>query len=120
MKARILVACGFVLAAAGPALAAATGGEIRAAISDNTVQGSMDSTGPYAEYYERNGTIKGKDYSGQWSVEGDLMCFVYPGTPKECWNVEINGDQLHWVKNGASQGTGTIVRGNPNGLTGQP
>ena len=120
MKAKILFACGFVLAAAGPALAAATGTEIRAAISDNTVQGSMDATGPYAEYYEGNGTIKGKDYVGQWSVEGDLMCFVYADTPKECWNVEINGDQLRWVKNGASQGTGTIVHGNPNGLTGQP
>jgi len=116
MKRRILLACAFALATASSALAAATGGEIRAAISDSTVQGNMDSSGPYAEYYAADGTIKGKDYTGQWSVEGDAMCFAYQDTPKECWNVEINGNQLRWLKNGASQGTGTIVKGNANGF----
>jgi hypothetical protein len=116
MKARVLVACAFVLAAAGPAFAAATGQEIRAAIAGNTIQGNMDASGPYAEFYDASGAIKGKDYVGQWNVEGDLMCFVYPNTPKQCWNVDINGDQVRWIKNGASQGTGTIIRGNPSGL----
>jgi hypothetical protein len=116
MKAKVLAACAFVLAAAGPAFAAATGHEIRAAIAGNTIQGNMDASGPYAEFYDANGAIKGKDYVGQWNVEGDLMCFVYPNTPKQCWNVDINGDQVRWIKNGASQGTGTIIRGNPNGL----
>lgn len=115
MRKRILLAGAFVLAAAASALAA-TGGEIRAAISGSTVQGNMDSSGPYAEYYAPDGTIKGKDYSGQWSVEGDTMCFLYPDTPKDCWNVEIEGDQLRWMKNGASHGTGTIVKGNANGF----
>ena len=120
MKAKILFACAFVLAAAGPAFAAATGNEIRAAISGNTVQGNMDASGPYVEFYGADGAIKGTDYVGQWSVEGDLMCFVYPNTPKQCWNVNINGDQVRWIKNGASQGTGTIIHGNPNGLGNVP
>lgn len=104
-----------LLIAATPALAA-SGAEIQAAISGNTVQGNMDAGGAYAEFYAPDGTIKGKDYSGQWSVEGDAMCFAYQDTPKECWNVELNGDQLRWIKNGASQGTGTILPGNPNGF----
>ena len=116
MTRQILLACAFVVATATSALAAASGGEIRAAISDSTVQGNMDASGPYAEYYAPDGTIKGKDYTGKWSVEGDSMCFVYQDTPKECWNVEISGDQLRWLKNGASQGTGTIVKGNANGF----
>jgi hypothetical protein len=115
MHARFLLACAFLLASVGAAHAAATGDQIRAAISDSTVQGNMTG-GPYAEYYAPDGTIKGKDYTGRWSIEGDAMCFAYQGTPKECWNVELSGDQVRWIKNGASQGTGTIVKGNANGF----
>lgn len=103
------------VALAAPALAA-SGAEISAAISGNTVQGNMDASGPYAEFYAADGTIKGKDYAGKWSVEGDAMCFEYEGTPKDCWNVEIGGDQVRWLKNGASEGTGTILPGNANGF----
>jgi hypothetical protein len=116
MRSKFLLAFAFVLATGSAASAAATGDQIRAAISDSTVQGNMEGSGPYAEYYAPDGTIKGSGYAGQWSVEGDAMCFAYQGTPKECWNVEISGDQLRWLKNGASQGTGTILRGNVNGF----
>lgn len=116
MKARLLLACAFVVATAGMAHAAATGSEIRSAIAGNTIQGSMGSTGGYLEYYDPSGAIKGKDYVGQWSVEGDLMCFSYQNTPKQCWSVDINGSSVRWIKNGAAQGTGTIIRGNPSNL----
>ena len=116
MKSKFLVVFALMLATGGAALAAATGDQIRSAIADSTVQGIMDASGPYAEYYAPDGTIKGKDYTGQWSVEGDAMCFAYEGTPKMCWNVEISGDQVRWIKDGASQGTGTIVKGNANGF----
>ena len=116
MKSRVLLALAFVLATGSAALAAATGDQIRATITDSTVQGNMEASGPYAEYYSPDGTIKGKDYTGQWSVEGDAMCFAYQDTPKECWQVEINGDQVRWLKNGANQGTGTVIKGNANGF----
>jgi hypothetical protein len=115
MKPRFLLACAFLLAGFGTAYAAATGDQIRAAISDSTVQGNMMS-GPYAEYYAPDGTIRGKDYTGRWTIEDDAMCFAYQDTPKECWSVELNGDQVRWIKDGASQGTGTIVKGNANGF----
>ena len=92
----------------------AKGDAITAAISGNTVQGNMDSSGPYAEHYGADGVVHGKDYKAAWSVEGDAMCWVYEGTPKDCWGVEIAGDQVKWVKDGKSQGTGTILPGNPN------
>jgi len=116
MRSKFLLAFAFVLAAGSAAFAAATGDQIRTAISDSTVQGNMAASGPYAEYYAPDGTIKGKDYSGKWSVEGDAMCFAYEGTPKECWNVEISGNQVRWMKNGADLGTGTVVKGNANGF----
>lgn len=110
---RLFLAGGLLLASMTPALAAlATGAAIEAAISGNTVAGNMDASGPYAEFYEAGGTIKGDGYTGKWSIEGDSMCFEYEGTPKDCWAVEISGDQVRWLKDGASGGTGTILPGN--------
>ena len=92
----------------------ATGAEISAAITGNTVAGAMDASGAYTEFYAEGGVVHGKDYKAQWSVEGDTMCWVYEGTPKNCWNVEITGDTVTWVKDGKAQGSGKIVTGNPN------
>jgi hypothetical protein len=102
-------------AVASPGLAQtlATGAEITAAISGNTVQGSMTASGAYTEFYAADGTIKGKDYSGTWTVDGDMMCFSYGEAP-DCWNVRIEGETVTWVQDGADGGTGTIVAGNPN------
>ena len=93
----------------------ATGAEISAAITGNTVQGSMTASGAYTEFYAADGAIKAKDYSGKWTVEGDAMCFDY-GEGKDCWGVRIDGEAVTWVKDGADGGTGTIVAGNPNGF----
>ena len=101
------------LLAAGSALAA-SGAEIKAAIAGNTVQGSMLGTGAYAEFYAPDGAIKGKDYTGKWSVKGDSMCFQYGADPESCWGVAITGSSVTWLKDGKEDGTGTIVPGNPN------
>jgi hypothetical protein len=93
--------------------ALATGDEITAAIAGNTVQGDMMSSGAYTEFYQADGVIRGKDYTGQWTVEGDQMCFDYGDGP-DCWSVRISGQEVTWVKDGADDGTGTILTGNPN------
>lgn len=104
-----------VLAMTSPTFAdtLATGAEISAAIAGNTVQGNMTAGGAYTEFYAEDGTIKGKDYTGTWTVEGDTMCFNYGDAP-DCWNVRIDGEAVSWVKDGADGGTGTIVAGNAN------
>ena len=91
----------------------ATGTQISAAISGNTVQGSMSASGAYTEFYAADGMIKGADYTGTWTVEGDAMCFDY-GEGKDCWNVRIEGEAVTWVQDGVDGGTGTILAGNPN------
>lgn len=93
---------------------ALTGDQIRALVGGNTVQGAMEASGAYTEFYQADGTIKGKDYTGAWSVEGDTMCFQYGTDPKSCWQVVGEGDQVQWVKDGKVEGTGTVVKGNPN------
>ncbi len=92
----------------------ATGQQISSAISGNTVQGSMDASGAYTEYYTVDGVVHGLDYEAKWFVEGDKMCWLYEGSAEECWSALIDGDQVSWVKEGKTLGTGTILSGNPN------
>jgi hypothetical protein len=103
-----------VLAAPAAAQDMATGAAIQTAISGNTVEGSMSASGAYTEFYAADGTIKGKDYAGNWSIDGDKMCFAYGTDPTTCWAVQISGDQVTWVGDGGPEGTGTIRAGNPN------
>ena len=114
--AAVLLLWSLFLGGSLPAAAAdmLTAEQIRAAIAGNTVQGSMEGSGAYAEFYQADGTIKGKDYTGVWSVEGDAMCFQYGADPKSCWQVAGEGDQVQWIKDGKVEGTGTVVAGNPN------
>ena len=91
----------------------ATGDQIATAISGNTVQGSMLEAGAYTEFYQADGVIKGADYTGNWTVKDDQMCFDY-GDGASCWSVRVEGDAVTWVKDGVDDGTGTIVAGNPN------
>lgn len=91
----------------------ATGEQITAAIGGNTVQGSMLEAGAYTEFYQTDGVIKGSDYTGNWTVKDNQMCFDY-GDGANCWDVRIEGEAVTWVKDGADDGTGTIVSGNPN------
>lgn len=102
---------------ASPAFAqdAATGDQIRAAVSGNTVVGSMSASGAYTEYYAADGTIRSADYTGVWTIEGDTMCFAYGEDPATCWGVQLSGNQVSWIANGAVEGSGTIEAGNPNG-----
>ena len=91
-----------------------TAEQIRALVAGNTVQGAMEATGPYVEFYQADGTIKGKDYTGAWSIDGDAMCFQYGSDPKSCWQVARKGDEVEWMKDGKVDGTGTVAAGNPN------
>ena len=101
-----------------PALADthATGDEIKAAISGNTVQGTMVDAGAYTEFYAADGTIKGKDYAGKWTIEADKMCFAYDKPEADCFQVRLTGDQVTGIKDGKDDGTGAIMAGNPNGF----
>lgn len=103
-----------VLTSLASAATMATGAQISASISGNTVQGSMMASGAYTEFYGADGVIKGKDYSGRWRVNGDTMCFQYGQDPEACWQVKLDGNQVTWVKDGKEDGTGTILKGNPN------
>jgi hypothetical protein len=114
MTIRILTAGALLLAIPTAALGA-TGEDIRAAIAGNTIQGSRGASA-FTEFYDPSGAVKGRDYVGQWSVQGNQVCISYRTTPRQCWGADINGSSIRWTRNGAADGTGTILRGNPQGL----
>lgn len=93
----------------------ASSDEIMSTISGNTVQSGMSDGSAYTEFYDADGTIKGANYTGTWTVEDSEMCFEY-GEGKTCWGVAIDGDTVTWMNGDAAEGTGTIVSGNPNGF----
>jgi hypothetical protein len=106
-----------VLGAAGVATAGAplSGDKIKAILSDTTVEGTMSDGSTYSEFYQADGTIKGKDYKGQWTIEADAMCLVYGTDPKKtCFQVGQNAKGIDWLKDGKVDGTGTVSKGNIN------
>ena len=115
MRARFVLALAVIsLPGLADAGALASGDEIRAVVSGNTVQGSLLASGDFTEFYREDGTILAKDYSGSWVVKGNQMCFTYGEDPETCWGVEIDGAQMVWVGEGGAEGTGTVISGNPN------
>lgn len=115
MKARILMTVAtFAMGTSASAADLATGQQISDAISGNTVQGSMEASGVYTEYYAADGVVRGADYTATWMIEGDMMCWLFEGSEKDCWNATIEGDQIGWVQGGEALGNGTILSGNPN------
>lgn len=112
LAALVLVAASYAQADDLPPLA--TGQQIKKAVAGNTVEGSMQASGRYTEFYAKDGTVSGKDYKAAWRIEGDTMCWLYKDQPKDCWRASIKGATVQWVKNNKVQGTGTIVKGNIN------
>lgn len=93
------------------------GGELGAAISGSTVQGSMNGSGHYTEYYAADGTIKGNNYTGTWRIDNnDRFCTTYVGNPTEnCWHGRVEGNSVTWLKDGKEDGTGTLSQGDTGG-----
>jgi hypothetical protein len=95
-------------------LTLASGKQIKKAMAGNTVEGSMQASGRYTEFYSNDGTVLGKGYKAMWRIEGDDMCWIYKDQPKDCWQAAIKGKSVQWIKNNKVQGNGTIVQGNTN------
>lgn len=93
-----------------PVLAASSGADIKAALVGNTFDGGMGGS-KYTSFFGTDGTYKDATGAGKYSIEGDSVC--YPGTDFGCYQATITGNKLEWSKDGKSEGTGTIVKGNP-------
>lgn len=109
----VLIAAGLIVASiAVQAGDLASGAQIKATLSGNTLQGG-GSSGTYAEYYAPDGTIRGKDYTAKWRIEGDKGCMDY-GSGFSCWTALIDGPAAIWYRDGKVDAVSMTVPGNPN------
>ena len=63
-----------------------------------------------------DGAIKGKDYAGTWTSWTTPCALPIPTPRTMLERGRDRGDQVRWLKDGKSLGTGTIVKGNANGF----
>lgn len=96
-----------------------TAAGIQAQIVGNTIEGSAGEV-EYTEYYAPDGVIRGLGddgpYAGQWTIEGDKMCFDL-GETKECNTIEVDGTKVRLLgDDGSPAAIGEIKRGNPGNL----
>ena len=86
--------------------------QIAKLVSNTTYQGSMTKDA-FVEYYAADGSIRGKNYTGKWRTIDNAMCFKYGDNPEKCWGVAIRGAALTLLKEGAVDGAGMLIKGNP-------
>ncbi|MDY8108418.1 hypothetical protein U0C82_04525 [Fulvimarina sp. 2208YS6-2-32] len=108
-----LLAATAALAFAAPAFAQSSADDIRSALVGNTFQGGMGGAA-YTSYFGEDGTYADATTTGRYEITDEGVC--YPDTEYGCYQATIEGDRLEWSKDGESQGTGTIVEGNPLGF----
>ncbi len=109
------LALGLAFAVPAQAQTAVSGDALRAALVGSTVTGGMADGSAYAEFYAEDGTIRARDYTGVWTIEGDQMCLNYGGAPS-CFGAAVDGSNVTWLVDGTVAGTGTIAAGNSNGF----
>jgi hypothetical protein len=109
-----------------------SGGQLRRALSGNTVTGRHDDGMPYSEFHSPDGRVFGHNNheavdNGCWDIRGDEVCYYYArGTIKGefCWTfrqVTDSGLRLKSSQTGM-EATGIVQAGNPyaHGDNGKP
>lgn len=90
-----------------------------ATLVGNTITGKIDGK-DYADYYLADGTVKSMDESqivtGKWALEGDKICFTYPGDPRECYTLEVMGEHATFTDSSGRGLRGQILKGNAKNL----
>jgi len=112
-----VAALALLVALAAPARALETlkAEAIETIMSDATLQGSMSDGTPLNEYYDPDGTLRGVDFTGTWSVEDDTLCVERAGPESRvCYGVGGNELAIFWVLEGKIVGQGAVLRGNVN------
>lgn len=96
------------------------GADLTALLANRTFSGEYDGA-PYSEYYDADGTLRGREQAGAttgtWKVEGETVCFTYTSraTPTtDCYTANRVGDTVLWYENGKYSHSATFVMGNPN------
>jgi len=120
IPAALVLAFGGTAVAQTPAPQKLTGFAAWSKVMGNTVTGKVDGK-DLVEYYTNDGVAKhleggSKISTGKWVLEGNNVCFTYPGAGKECYVIEVVDDIATYTSKTHGGFRVTIVPGNPNKL----
>ncbi|WP_018173995.1 MULTISPECIES: hypothetical protein [unclassified Thioalkalivibrio] len=117
MRVMILSILALAVTPAFADLEPATGSEIEAAISGDTVDSKIHGAGRTVDYFAEDGEMlnENDEIESSWTVEDDALCMTFNGG-SDCWRLSIEGDSITWLRDGEEAGTGKIRDGNPEGL----
>lgn len=105
--------------AAAPSAPKITGLAAWARIVGNSVTARIDGK-EHTEFYMEDGTVKSMEDSalstGRWSVEGHLVCFRFPREEKDCYTVELAGDEVIFTDKSNVTLRTKLLKGNPKNL----
>ena len=89
------------------------------AIIGNTVTGKRDGD-DFDYYVKADGVIiwldDGDIETGKWALEGQKICFTFPGEDKECLTISLDGDVINFLEDDGSGFRGKLLKGNPKKL----
>jgi hypothetical protein len=95
-------------------------------LSGNSIVLTNDSGKVWAEYYDTDGTIRGRDwdgtgFAGNWKIDGSTLCVDYSSNGEDWCGQFIEGDDgsIAYYKDGKFQKTypkSVIKPGNPQQL----
>lgn len=104
----------------------ATGERIREALVGNSIVLTNDGGGIWAEYYDANGTIRGRDwhgnqFAGNWKIDKSTLCVDYSSVGEDWCGQFIEGEEgsIDYYKDGKFQKTyprSVLQQGNPQKL----
>jgi hypothetical protein len=96
-----------------------TGPEAWLSMIGNTVTGTIDGKVVF-EHYRKDGTLtllEGDEISqGKWSLEGERVCFKYPGEDKDCQTIIRTGDEVTFMSKDKTGYRLKVLQGNPKNL----
>jgi len=103
---RQYMAAGSQAASAGADGSFYSGDEIARTVSGNTVSGQYPDGKPWLVYFATDHQLRsrgdGPNHAGTWAINGDQLCFDYPGTADDwCARFQKNGDLIDIYRNGS-------------------
>ncbi|MBE7186104.1 MAG: hypothetical protein INR68_17035 [Methylobacterium mesophilicum] len=112
---RYLISVATLLLLAGNCLAqspALSGNQIRKLFAGRTIIGT-ESGERYSETLLPDGALLGRsksegEYDGEWSVDGDELCFSYEDEEEDCSRVAVQGAKIIFIGDGEADTYATL------------
>lgn len=112
---RYIIGCTTLLLAVGSSFAQSaglSGDQIRKAFVGRTIVGTEDGES-YSETLLADGSLVGRsaaegEYEGEWSIDGNELCFSYEDEDDDCSRVALRGTKITFLGEDGANTSATL------------